>query len=124
MTKVDANQPERVRLLAQAPRADESRPAAGGKALDVDAQPVGESHFENKHPMTVDRGSSAMVSMVRDVTQGEVVYLYDAESERGNARFALWHDAIVFPLVVYVAALLVGSSRRPFPFLALIATIS
>jgi hypothetical protein len=88
VTKVDANQPERVRLLAQAPRADEARPAAGGKPVDVDAQPVGESHFENKHPMTVDRGSSAMVSMVRDVTEGEVVYLYDAESERGNARFA------------------------------------
>jgi hypothetical protein len=88
VTKVDPTQPERVRLLAQAPRADEPRPAAGGKALDVDAQPVGESHFENKHPMTVDRGSSAMVSMVRDVTEGEVVYLYDAESERGNARFA------------------------------------
>jgi hypothetical protein len=88
VTKVDPNQPERVRLLAQAARADEPRPAAGGKALDIDAQPVGESHFENKHPMSVDRGSSAMVSMVRDVTQGEVVYLYDAESERGNARFA------------------------------------
>ncbi len=26
--------------------------------------------------------------MVRKATQGEVVYLYDAESERGNARFA------------------------------------
>ncbi|HEX3475537.1 MAG TPA: hypothetical protein VHT91_10975 [Kofleriaceae bacterium] len=87
VTRVDPNQPERVRLLAQPARADEPR-SAGGKALDVDAQPVGESHFENKHPMTVDRGSSAMVSMVRDVTQGEVVYLYDAESERGNARFA------------------------------------
>jgi outer membrane protein OmpA-like peptidoglycan-associated protein len=88
VTKVDPNQPERVRLLAQPPRADEPRPGPGGRALDVDAQPVGESHFENKHPMTVDRGSSAMVSMVRDVTEGEVVYLYDAESERGNARFA------------------------------------
>jgi hypothetical protein len=88
VTKVDASQPERVRLLAQAARAEEHKPAAGGKAVDADAQPVGESHFENKHPMTVDRGSSAMVSMVRDVTEGEVVYLYDAESERGNARFA------------------------------------
>jgi hypothetical protein len=88
VTRVDPNQPERVRLLAQAARADEPRPAAGGKLVDLDAQPVGESHFENKHPMSVDRGSSAMVSMVRDVTQGEVVYLYDAESERGNARFA------------------------------------
>ena len=88
VTKVDPSQPERVRLLAQAPGAGEPRPSAGGKAIDLDAQPVGESHFENKHPMTVDRGSSAMVSMVRGVTAGEVVYLYDAESERGNARFA------------------------------------
>ena len=29
-----------------------------------------------------------MVSMVRQETDGEVVYLYDAESERGNANFA------------------------------------
>jgi hypothetical protein len=29
-----------------------------------------------------------MVSMVRQETEGEVVYLYDAESERGNDRFA------------------------------------
>ncbi len=38
--------------------------------------------------MTVERGSSAMVSMVRGETDGEVVYLYDAESERGNDHFA------------------------------------
>src|SRR3954464_6599739 len=38
--------------------------------------------------MTVDKGSSAMVSMVRSPTEGEVGYLYAAESERGNARFA------------------------------------
>jgi OmpA family len=88
VTKVDSSQRERVRLLAQAPKGDEARPARSGKALEADAQPVGESHFENKRPMTVERGSSAMVSMVRDVTEGEVVYLYDAESERGNARFA------------------------------------
>jgi len=62
--------------------------ARAGKSNDGDARPVGESHFESKQPMTVDRGSSAMVSMVRDTTEGEVVYLYDAESERGNNRFA------------------------------------
>jgi len=39
-------------------------------------------------PMTVEKGSSAMVSMVRQKTDGEVVYLYDSESERGNDRFA------------------------------------
>ena len=87
VTKVDPGQRERVRLLAEAAPAGEPR-QAGGRQLDGDAQPVGESHFENKHPMSVDRGSSAMVSMVRDKTEGEVVYLYDAESERGNSRFA------------------------------------
>jgi hypothetical protein len=87
VTKVDPGQPERVRLLAEAARPDAARPA-GARQLDGDAQPVGESHFENKHPMNVDRGASAMVSMVRDKTEGEVVYLYDAESERGNTRFA------------------------------------
>jgi hypothetical protein len=89
VTKVDASQPERVRLVAQAGPAGEGKPAApGSKAAEVDAQPVGESHFENKRPMSVDKGSSAMVSMVRSPTEGEVVYLYDAESERGNAHFA------------------------------------
>jgi hypothetical protein len=65
-----------------------SRVVTRRHASEVDAQPVGESHFENTSPMTVERGSSAMVSMVRSPTDGEVVYLYDAESERGNARFA------------------------------------
>ena len=87
VTKVDASQPERVRLVAQAAGPDEAKPAAG-KRGDGDAQPVGESHFANPLPITVDKGSSAMISMVRSQTSGEVVYLYDSESERGNARFA------------------------------------
>ena len=87
-TKVEAGRPERERLVAQAAAPDEAKPAAGGRASDFDAQPVGESHFANPLPMTVDKGSSAMISMVRAQTEGEVVYLYDAESERGNARFA------------------------------------
>jgi hypothetical protein len=37
--------------------------------------------------MTVARGSSAMVSILREATEGEVVYLYDNESARGNAQF-------------------------------------
>jgi hypothetical protein len=86
VTKVDPAQNERVRLVAQAPQPGEAKPAS--RPVDLDAQPVGESHFANPRPMTVDRGSSAMVSMVRSQTEGEVVYLYDAESERGNAHFA------------------------------------
>ncbi|MCX5746780.1 MAG: OmpA family protein [Proteobacteria bacterium] len=87
VTHVDANQAERVRLVAQAASPEEQK-AADPKNVGVDAQPVGESHFANPTPMTVERGASAMVSMLRTETTGEVVYLYDAESDRGNDHFA------------------------------------
>ena len=88
VTKVEPNQPERVRLVAQQPSPEEQKQAQTGKGMAVDAQPVGESHFANPMPMSVDKGASAMVSMMRSETEGEVVYLYDAESARGNASFA------------------------------------
>ena len=86
-TKVAPGNAERVRLVAQAQPAQEAQ-AKGSKPADLDAQPVGESHFANPQPMTVEKGASAMVSMVRQETDGEVVYLYDSESERGNDHFA------------------------------------
>lgn len=89
VTKVAANQAERVRLVAAAPSpAEEAQAQAQKTVADLSAQPVGESHFASSTPMTVERGASAMVSMLRSETDGEVVYLYDAESERGNANFA------------------------------------
>lgn len=88
--RVGPGNAERVRLVAQAPSPAEQAQANGAKAkgLDLDAQPVGESHFANPTPMTVERGSSAMVSMVRQETDGEVVYLYAPDAERGNSMFA------------------------------------
>ena len=53
-----------------------------------DGQPVGESHFESNVPMTITRGTSAMVSVMDEKTAGEVVYLFDPDSQRGDARFA------------------------------------
>ncbi len=89
VTKLEANRPERVRLVAQAASPEEQKVQAAGKAAaELTAQPVGESHFASPTPMTVEKGASAMVSMVRKETDGEVVYLYDAESDRGNANFA------------------------------------
>ncbi|MDX2086256.1 MAG: OmpA family protein [Kofleriaceae bacterium] len=90
VTKVEPNQPERVRLVAAAPSPEEQKQQGQGPggAADLAAQPVGESHFANPTPMTVEKGASAMVSMMRNETEGEVVYLYDAESERGNSNFA------------------------------------
>ena len=49
--------------------------------------PIGTSHFESTTAMSVPRGTSAMVSILRSETDGEVVYLYDAESPRGNAQY-------------------------------------
>ncbi len=87
VAKVEANAQERVRLVQTAANAEEQKPAAQ-KGGDMAAAPVGESHFASPTPMTVERGASAMVSMVRKETEGEVVYLYDAESVRGNENFA------------------------------------
>lgn len=86
--KVGPGNSEVVRLVAQAPSPAEQQAAQRQKGMEADAQPVGESHFFNPTPMTVERGSSAMVSMLRDKTEGEVVYLYTPDSERGNANFA------------------------------------
>ena len=72
--------------------------AASGAAAGAQAQaqtptqtssgePIGTSHFESGAAMTVPRGTSAMVSILRGQTEGEVVYLYDPESPRGNAQF-------------------------------------
>ena len=87
-THTEAGNAEHVRLVAQAASPAEQEQNKSAQGADIDAQPVGESHFANPTPMTVEKGSSAMVSMVRSETEGEVVYLYDAESDRGNDHFA------------------------------------
>jgi uncharacterized protein DUF4139 len=79
---------------AQAQNAPNKSDSAGGKAGDqppaqpsAPADPIGTSHFESTATMTVPRGTSAMVSILDAETEGEVVYLYDPESARGNADF-------------------------------------
>jgi len=58
-----------------------------GEAGPLGTDPIGTSHFESKSRMSVARGTSAMVSILKSDTEGEVVYFYDAESVRGNASF-------------------------------------
>jgi len=81
---VVAGQKAGVRIVAAAVAPDAPKKPTSAE----DAPPVGESHFESKAPMTVGKGTSAMVSIVRGEAQGEVVYLYDAESQNGDDRFA------------------------------------
>ncbi|MBX3231597.1 MAG: DUF4139 domain-containing protein [Labilithrix sp.] len=71
-------------------------PAAAAAALEHDdgalsgppsTEPIGTSHFESDAPMTVPKGTSAMVAILKAATEGEVVYLYDPTNPRGDARF-------------------------------------
>jgi hypothetical protein len=85
--QVAGGEPEKVRLYAAEPAPAE--PAAGGApAIDTDDSPVGESHFITERVMNVGAGTSAMVSVLKQETKGDVVYLYDPLSERGNHRYA------------------------------------
>jgi hypothetical protein len=56
-------------------------------AVTASAEPIGTSNFESGSTTSVARGTSAMVSILKRETEGEVVYLYDPESARGNAKF-------------------------------------
>jgi hypothetical protein len=67
----------------------EGQKSAGDSKADNGgtSEPIGTSHFESDSPMTVPRGTSAMVSIMSTEAEGEVVYLYDPESPRGNTQF-------------------------------------
>ncbi len=73
--------------IVEAPQTQTLLPAGGAKASTAPAEPIGSSHFESTTSMTVARGTSAMVSILKTDTDGEVVYFYDAESARGNKNF-------------------------------------
>ncbi|MCB9786594.1 MAG: hypothetical protein H6744_07855 [Deltaproteobacteria bacterium] len=62
-----------------------------------DGAPVGESHFESKTAMTIARGTSAMVSILDSQAQGDIVYVYTPDDERGNQRFAFKAVRLVNP---------------------------
>jgi hypothetical protein len=77
-----------VRILESPPpppKEGEKKPDDVARPESTD--PIGASHFESQTRMSVPRGSSAMVSILQTATEGEVVYLYDPESPRGNTAF-------------------------------------
>ena len=75
-----------VRIMAAEKDAKGGEQAAKG-AAEQPGEPIGTSSFESNTAMSVPRGSSAMVSVLHADTDGEVVYLYDAETARGNAMY-------------------------------------
>ncbi len=87
-----AGQKAGVRVVQPPPGAPEGMPVttspqAPEKTGGATLAPIDTSHFESTTPMTVARGTSAMVSIYSGTTEGEVVYLYDPETPRGNATF-------------------------------------
>jgi hypothetical protein len=69
-------------------KAGETKPKTNATEKgDGGSEPIGTSHFESNSPMTVARGTSAMVSILHAEAEGEVVYFYDPSSARGNAQF-------------------------------------
>ena len=90
----------RVFLEAAPPTKDdraEAKPITAGKApAKPESEPIGSSHFESGSTITVPKGTSAMVSILRSETEGEVVYLFDPESPRGNAQFPFRTPQIQF----------------------------
>lgn len=71
-----------VRIIEVTPK-DTAKAATPETAGD----PIGTSHFESGTQMSVKKAQSAMISIVKGNTKGEVVYFYDPESARGNATF-------------------------------------
>jgi hypothetical protein len=62
--------------------------ATPAQAAPPDDEPVGESHFMGTVPLDVPAATSAMVAVLSTTTSGEIAYLYDPVSERGDQRFA------------------------------------
>ncbi len=78
----------RVVEVPNAPKAESQKSDRDAKPDTGSAsEPIGTSHFESDSPMTVPKGTSAMVSIMSSDAEGEVVYLYDPESPRGNTQF-------------------------------------
>jgi hypothetical protein len=69
---------------AKAKANDDARARA---AAEQPGEPIGVSHFESRAAMNVPKGTSAMVSILNAPTNGEVVYLYDSETPRGNVTY-------------------------------------
>jgi hypothetical protein len=84
----DSQHPAGVRIVEQEDDAKAKGDSPGEpRAAEQPGEPIGTSHFESKAAMNVPRGSSAMVSILNAPTDGEVVYLYDAETARGNGTY-------------------------------------
>ena len=76
-----------VRVVDQPSDKAKGQPQPTTPTAPTDGDAIGTSHFDSPTAMSVPRGSSAMVSILKTSADGEVVYFYDRESLRGNGTY-------------------------------------
>jgi hypothetical protein len=76
-----------VRVVAA--DADAPTPAQGQSAVEHGSDaPLGSAYFLAPSPLTIEKGHSAMVSMLTAAAQAQEVYFYDPISSRGSKKYA------------------------------------
>jgi hypothetical protein len=87
--KVDDNQEIRVVADVKDTAKTSGVEASGGPAPPpIGESPMGQAHFVSRQAMTIEKGHSAMVSILQSEAEAERVYYYDPISERGSKKFA------------------------------------
>lgn len=76
-----------VRVIAA--DAESPKPVQGKSATEANADaPLGNAYFLAPSPLTIEKGHSAMVSMLTAQAQAKEVYFYDPISTRGSKKYA------------------------------------
>ena len=105
-----------VRIVAA--DGDAQQPVQGRAAAEASADtPIGSAYFLAPSPLTIEKGHSAMVSMLTAEAQAKAVYFYDPISVRGSKKYAFrsvllqnptHHTLDAGPVTVYEAGQFLG----------------
>jgi len=76
-----------VRIIAA--EAESPKPVQGKSVMEANGDaPLGSAYFLAPSPLTIEKGHSAMVSMLTTQAQAKEVYFYDPISTRGSKKYA------------------------------------
>jgi len=105
-----------VRIVAA--DAEAPKPVQGKSVSDVSNDaPLGNAYFLAPSPLTIEKGHSAMVSMLTAQAQAKEVYFYDPISSRGSKKYAFrsvllqnptHHTLDAGPVTVYAGGQFLG----------------
>lgn len=84
--KIDESQEIRVVGVTDGDAKEQAGEAPAPPPIDGD--PLGQAHFVSSQAMTIEKGHSAMVSILQQEAVAARVYYYDPISERGSQKFA------------------------------------